>query len=229
MTWPWMKPVECSQAVWSQPTPTVCPYSAESHRQTSGERWQVVWNGNGKLRMKAPTQWTSRSCATPEITEQLHQMHWGHQHDGESCSPGAMERTTRAPRCQCTPNISGQPGRLRTQVGRSRLNILKSDFQTNMKPVKDLTMANGIAIRCARHWEGMVWPTCDSWWKDKNDDDTHDDIIPLRKIVKTKLFLWTCHGDLSTTEVLLCCEAGNNKLTFSTASVSLSRRGTHRT
>ena len=26
---------------------------------------------------------------------------------------------------------------------------------------------------CARHWEGMIWRTYDSWWKDNNDDDRH--------------------------------------------------------
>ena len=36
---------------------------------------------------------------------------------------------------------------------------------------QDLTMANGIATECAKHWEGTIWRTYDSWWKDKNDDD----------------------------------------------------------
>ena len=47
-----MKPVEWSQAVWSQQIPTVCRYSPESPHQTSGERWQVVRNGLDKLRTK---------------------------------------------------------------------------------------------------------------------------------------------------------------------------------
>ena len=44
-----------------------------------------------------------RSCATPEIAEEFHQMHRAHQHDSESCSLGVMERTTRAPGRQCAP------------------------------------------------------------------------------------------------------------------------------
>ena len=52
---------------------------------------------------KTSTQWTSGSGATPEIAEELHQMHWPHQHDGESCLNGAMERTTRASGRQCAP------------------------------------------------------------------------------------------------------------------------------
>ena len=36
---------------------------------------------------------------------------------------------------------------------------------------QDLTTASGIAIGCAKHWEGTIWRTYDSWWKDKTDDD----------------------------------------------------------
>ena len=34
-----------------------------------------------------------------------------------------------------------------------------------------LTTANNIAIGCARHCEGTISQTYDSWWKDKNDDE----------------------------------------------------------
>ena len=84
--------------------------------------------------------------------------------------------------------------RLRTQVGRSRVNMLKWGFSTEPETCdcgirqtmqhllvcpmmdtacspQDLTTANDIAIGCARHWEGTIWLTYDSWWKDKNDDD----------------------------------------------------------
>ena len=37
--------------------------------------------------------------------------------------------------------------------------------------IQDLSTANGIAIGCAKHWEGTIWRTYGSWWKDKNDDD----------------------------------------------------------
>ena len=50
-----------------------------------------------------PTQWTSRSGATPEMAEQFYQIHRAHQHDGESCSHGVMETTARAPGRQCAP------------------------------------------------------------------------------------------------------------------------------
>ena len=35
---------------------------------------------------------------------------------------------------------------------------------------QNLSMANGIVIGCARHWEGTIRLKCD-WWKDKNDDE----------------------------------------------------------
>ena len=36
---------------------------------------------------------------------------------------------------------------------------------------QDLTTANGIAIGCAKHGEGTILRTYDSWWKYKNDDE----------------------------------------------------------
>ena len=83
---------------------------------------------------------------------------------------------------------------LRTQVGRSRVNMLKWGFSNEQETCdcgimhtmqhllvcpmmntacspQDPTMSNGIAIGCTRRWQGTIWPTCDSWWKDKNDDD----------------------------------------------------------
>ena len=81
--------------------------------------------------------------------------------------------------------------RLRTQVDRSRLNMLKWGLSNEQVPCdlgirqtmqhlrvcpmmdtacspQDLTTANGIAIDCARHWDGTIWRTYDCWWKDKN-------------------------------------------------------------
>ena len=69
--------------------------------------------------------------------------------------------------------------RLHTQVGRSRVNMLKWGFSSKQETYdcgiretmqrllvcpmmdtdcspKDLTMANDIAIGCARHWEGTI-------------------------------------------------------------------------
>ena len=84
--------------------------------------------------------------------------------------------------------------RLRTQVGRSRVNMLKWGFSNEPETCdsgirqtmqhllvcpmmdtacspQDLTTANDIAISCAKHWEGIIWRIYGSWWKDKNDDD----------------------------------------------------------
>ena len=48
---------------------------------------------------------------------------------------------------------------------------------------QDLPMANGIAIGCARHWEGTIRRTYHSWWKDKNDcdDDRNHNLEKFRK------------------------------------------------
>ena len=85
--------------------------------------------------------------------------------------------------------------RLRTHVGRSRrVNILKWGFSNEAETcdcgirqtmqhllvcpmmntacsIHDLTTANGIAIGCARHWEGTICQACVFWWQDKNADD----------------------------------------------------------
>ena len=81
--------------------------------------------------------------------------------------------------------------RLRTQVGRSRVNMLKWGFSNEQETCdcgirqtmqhllvcpmmdtacspQDLATANGIAIGCAKHWEGTISRTYDSWWKDKS-------------------------------------------------------------
>ena len=102
--------------------------------------------------------------------------------------------------------------RLRSQVGRSRVNMLKWGFSNEQETCdcgirqtmqhllvcpmmdtacspQDLATANGIAIGCAKHWEGTIWRTYDSWWKDKNDDDMTykiswylaGDVIPRNK------------------------------------------------
>ena len=81
--------------------------------------------------------------------------------------------------------------RLRTQVGRSILNMLKWGFSNDpdtcdrhamqhllVCPMMDTacfpqdpTTANDIAIGCARHWERTIWLTYDSCWRDNNDDE----------------------------------------------------------
>ena len=49
-------------------------------------------------------------------------------------------------------------------------NILVYPMLNTAYSTQDLTMTNGIAIGCARHWEGTILLKCD-WWKDKNDDE----------------------------------------------------------
>ena len=53
----------------------VCPYSPDRpirHQESGGKSYGTDSTNYGP---KAPTQWTSRSGATPGIAEELHQMH----------------------------------------------------------------------------------------------------------------------------------------------------------
>ena len=123
-----MKPVEWSQAVWSQPTSTVCPYSPESPHQTSGERWQVVRNGHGKLWMKG--------THSMDISELCHAWNRGRvssnaqspstrQRKLFACSYGENDSSPWAPVCTLTSVLTntsqlaqitpGQPGRHSTR------------------------------------------------------------------------------------------------------------------
>ena len=178
-----------------------------THQESGGKSYETDSTNYGP---KAPTQWTSRSGATPEIAEELHQMHWAHQHDGESRSHLAMERTTRAPGRQCAPyyqwwrtppswrresldNLEGtQPVAytgwpvkskyVKVWIFQRTRNVWLWHQADHATPTglhmmdtacspHDLPTANGIAIDCAKHWEGTIWRTYESWWKDKNDDD----------------------------------------------------------
>ena len=90
------------------------------HQESGGKSYGTDTANDGR---KATTQWTSRSCATPEIADEFHQMDRAHQHDGESCSHGVMERTIQAPGCQCAPtavltNTFQLAQRTRRQPGR---------------------------------------------------------------------------------------------------------------
>ena len=99
---------------------------------------------------------------------------------------------------------------LRTQVGRSRVNMSKWGYSNGTEtcdcgigqtmrhllvcPMMNTacsaqtpTTVNGIAIGCARHWEGTIWLTCD-WWKDKNDDD--DDGCEMKSVSQTTTKRW---------------------------------------
>ena len=117
---------------------------------------------------KAPTQWTSRSRVTTEIAEQFHQVHLNIDAD-EHLQAGTENPLTAWKALN----------RLRAQVGRSRLNMSKWGYSNETEtcdcgirhtmqhllvcPImntafstQDLTTANGIAIGCARHWDGTI-------------------------------------------------------------------------
>ena len=206
----WMKPVEWSQDVWSRQIPTVCPYSPESPHQTSGERWQVVRNGHGKLRTKGThsmdiSEWCHASNCGRALWHALSQSTrlrklpvWSY---GARLEPLDARVHLDISADEHLPAGAEKPwktwkalNRLRTQVGRSRVNMLKWGFSTEPEtcdcgtrqtmqhllvcPMMDTTCSpqdlitdNDIAIGCARHWEGTILLTYDSWWKDKNDDD----------------------------------------------------------
>ena len=157
------------------------------HQESGGKSYGTETEKYGP---NTTTQWTSLSGATHKIAEELHQMHRAHQHDGKSRSHGANDSSPWTPVYTLTSvltntsplpqRIPGQPlNRLCTQVGRSRVNILKWGFTNEQETCdcgirqtmqhllvchmmdtsccpQDLRMANGITIGCARHWEGTI-------------------------------------------------------------------------
>ena len=177
---------------------TGCMYSTESRHQTLGERWQTTDQRhtlNGHLGVV--TRLKSRKRA--------------HQHDGEIAVRDAS--------AQRTPWQSGRHSNLlRAHVGRSRVNMLTWGFfnepetcycgirQTMQHLViywsapwckctacytQHLTMANGIAIGCARHWEGTIGRTCVFWWKPASLLKTYLVLLLLRSIKN-----WVCLSSL---------------------------------
>ena len=111
------------------------------HQESDGKSHRTDTANYGP---KAPTQWTSQSGASPEIAEELYQMYRAHQHDGESRSHGALERTTRAPGHQPwfrkpLDNLEGnQPVAYTGWPVKSE--HVRGDFPTNKKRV---TVASG--------------------------------------------------------------------------------------
>ena len=140
-------------------------------------------------------KWTSRSCATPEIAEEFHHMHRGHQHAANAVRLELWRERLEPLDASVHVNISADEhlpagaekpwttwkalNRLRTQVGRSRVNMSKWGYSNETETCdcsirqtmqhllvcpmmntacssQDLTTANGIAIGCARHWEGTI-------------------------------------------------------------------------
>ena len=119
------------------------------HQESGGKSYGT---GSTNYGPKAPTQWTSRSRATPEIAEELHQMHWAHQHNGESHSHGAMEGTTRTPGRQCAP--SRQPWRTPFSWRRESLDNLEGIQPVAYTgwPVKSKYVKVGIFQRTRNMW-----------------------------------------------------------------------------
>ena len=124
-------------------TIVVCPYTPESPHQTSGERWQVVRNGNGKLRMNGTHSmdiselchaWNRgrvSSNAQGPSTRQRKLFAWSYgENDSSPWTPVSVHLNISAD--EHLPAGADYPwttwkalNRLRTQVGRSRVNMSK--------------------------------------------------------------------------------------------------------
>ena len=106
-------------------------------RQASGERWKVVWNGHGKLRVKG--------THSMDISELCHA--WNH---GKASSK-ALTNTSQL--AQRTP---GQPGRHSTgcvhRLAAQEWTCWSGDFPKNKKPV---TLASGRP--CNTYWSAPWW------------------------------------------------------------------------
>ena len=174
-----------------QQSARTCRNRPTRHQESGGKSYGTDTASCGR---KAPTQWTSRSGATPQIAEQLYDM----QPINTTAKAARLElwRERLEPLdARVHLNISADEhlpagaenpwttwkalNRLRTQVGRSRVNMLKWRFSTEQETCdcgirqtmqhllvcpmmdtacspQDLTTANDIAIGCARHWESTI-------------------------------------------------------------------------
>ena len=132
--------------------------------------------------------------ALSQSTRQRKLFAWSYgENDSSPWTPVCTLTSVLTNTSQLAQRIPGQPGRHSTgwvhRLADQEWTCWSGDFPTNKKPVTvasgrpcntywsapwwtlpalphDLTMANGIAIGCARHWEGTIWWTYDSWWKD---------------------------------------------------------------
>ena len=165
----WMKPAEWSQDVWSRQIPTVCPYSPESPRQTSGERWQVVQNGHGKLRMKGThsidiSEWwhawnhgKASSKALSPSTRRRKLPAWSYgERDSRPWMPVCTLTSVLTNTSQLAQIIPGQPGRHSTgcehRLAGQEWTCWSGGSPTNKKSV---TVASGRP--CNTYWSAPWW------------------------------------------------------------------------
>ena len=175
----WMKPVGWSQAVWSQPTPTVCPYSPESPHQTPGDRWQVVRNGHGKLWMKGTHSmdiselchaWNRgrvSSNAQSPSTRQRKLFAWSYgENDSSPWTPVCTLTSVLTNTSQLAQITTWQPGRHSTgcvhRLAGQEWTCQSGDIQTKQRLV---TVASGRP--CNIYWSAPWWtpPALPKTWQ----------------------------------------------------------------
>ena len=165
----WMKPVEWSQDVWSRQISTVCPYSPESPHHTSGELWQVVRNGHGKLRTKGThsmdiSEWCQASNRGRALWHALSQSTrlrklpaWSYgENDSSPWTPECILTSVLTNTSQLAQRNPGQPGRHSTgcvpRLAGQESTCWSGDFPPNQKPV---TVASGRP--CNTYWSAPWW------------------------------------------------------------------------
>ena len=209
----WMKPVEWSQVVWSRQIPSlpvlagIAPSDirravasrTERTRQATDERHPL--NGHLGVAPRLKSRKSFMTCTKPiNTTAKAARLElWRNRLEPLDARVHLnISADEHLPAGADYPWTTWKAlNRLRTQVGRSRVNMLKWGFSNEQETCdcgirqtmqhllvcpmmdtacspQDLTTANDIAIGCARHWEGTIWQTYYSWWKDNNDDDRND-------------------------------------------------------
>ena len=162
------------------------------HQESGGKSYGTDTASYGR---KAAAQWISRSGATPEIAEELYDMQKPINTTAkvarlelwiERLEPLDVRGHLNISADEHLPAGAENPcttwkalNRLRTHVGRSRVNMLKWGFSNEQETCvcdirqtmqhllvcpmmdtacshQDLTTANDIAIGCARHWEDTI-------------------------------------------------------------------------
>ena len=159
-------------------------------------RWQVVRNGHGKLWVKGTHSmdiselchpWNRGRALSHSLspsTRRRKMLAWSYgENDSSPWTPVCTLTSVLTNTFQLVQRIPGQPGRHSTgcvhrladqewtcKNGAIQTKLLVCPMMNTACSTQDQTTANGIAIGCARHWEGTIWLKCD-WWKNKNYDD----------------------------------------------------------
>ena len=157
--------------------------------------WITSGMDTANYRRKAPTQWTSRGCAMLKSQNSFIKCTEPNNTTAKAVCMELWRERLDPLDARVHLNISADEhlpagaenpwttwkalNRLRTQVGRSRVNMSKwgysdetetcdCDIRQTMQHLlvcpmmntacstQDMTTANGIAIGCARHWEGTI-------------------------------------------------------------------------